>query len=79
LANYFGADTFPAIMGVATPAQMIIGAAAPTMAGYLFDKMGSYTVPFTIGVVVLVIGTVSLCLATPPKTAPSPAEKEALI
>jgi MFS family permease len=68
LANYFGADTFPLIMGVAIPAQMVIGALSPTMAGYFFDRTGSYNIPFTIALAAIVAGTASLCLARPPKT-----------
>jgi len=67
LGNYYGANTFPTVMGIAFPVQMIAGAIGPVFAGVIFDATQSYHIAFLIGQVVMVVGTLAVVLATPPK------------
>lgn len=67
IGNYYGVNTFPAVMGIVFPFQMIMGALAPISAGVIFDLTKSYTMAFMIGLVVIIIGTLALLRTTPPK------------
>ena len=44
--NYFGLKAYPAVIGLVAAIQTGIGAVAPFVAGYVFDKFGSYTPVF---------------------------------
>ena len=47
-AEYFGRTAMGKIQGSMTPLVMFAGAAGPIMAGYFFDKLGSYFISFLI-------------------------------
>ena len=47
-AEYFGRTAMGKIQGSMTPLIMFAGASGPIMAGYFFDKLGSYFVAFLI-------------------------------
>ena len=44
--NYFGLKAYPAVIGLWLLLQTGIGSVAPFVAGYVFDKFGSYTPVF---------------------------------
>jgi MFS family permease len=65
--NYFGMKAYPAVIGVWLAIQTTIGSLAPFIAGYIFDKYGSYT-PAFYGIAGLCLaGSLLLLLATPPR------------
>jgi MFS family permease len=66
-SSYFGRTNYPKIVGIAIPFATILGSAGPLVAGAMYDKTGSYTLPFTITVILLVMSVVCMILAPPPK------------
>jgi len=49
------------------PAPSLLGGLGILMAAKLFDKTGSYALPFTITIGLLILAAVALILAPPPK------------
>jgi MFS family permease len=47
-AEYFGRSALGKIQGFTTPVTMGAGVVGPIMAGYIFDKLGSYSLSFLI-------------------------------
>lgn len=47
-AEYFGSRSFGTIMGFSTMVVTVAAVAAPVLAGWSFDVLGSYTLSFTI-------------------------------
>ena len=66
-SSYFGRTNYPKIVGIAIPFATILGSAGPLVAGAMYDKTGSYTLPFTITVILLIVSVVCMILAPPPK------------
>ncbi|HUA01698.1 MAG TPA: MFS transporter [Candidatus Aquilonibacter sp.] len=56
LGNYYGAKAYPLVLGVTMPFGTIVGAIGPVVAGYFYDKYGSYTQVFS--------GVAAICFAT---------------
>jgi len=67
LGNYYGPESYANIGAVTAPFYVIVGAAVPTVAGYIADNMGSYTIAFVILLAGLVIGVVCSAFLAPPK------------
>jgi len=67
LSSYYGRTNFPKILGITVPFASIFGASGATVAGFMYDATGSYTLPLTIGVLALLVGVVLVILAPPPK------------
>ena len=65
--NYFGMKAYPAVIGVWLAIQTGIGSVAPFVAGYVFDKYGSYTPVFYSIAGLCFAGSLLLLLATPPR------------
>jgi MFS family permease len=65
--NYFGLKAYPAVIGLWLAIQTGIGAAAPFVAGYVFDRFGSYTPVFYSIAGLCFAGSLLLLLATPPR------------
>jgi MFS family permease len=65
--NYFGLKAYPAVIGLWLAIQTSIGALAPFVAGYVFDKYGSYTPTFYSIAGLCFAGSLLLLLATPPR------------
>ena len=63
---YFGRDHYPRIMGIAMPFRTILASGEPPFAGALFDVTGSYVIPFTVLIFLLLGGVLCLALASPP-------------
>ncbi len=64
-ADYFGRGAIGRIYGVAQPAILIAGSLGPWLAGYLFDRTGSYDGFFRFAIVVCLV-CVGLFLLAPP-------------
>ena len=63
---YFGRRAFASIMGMSMVPMNVLLFAMPLFAGYMFDKTGSYAIPFTTAAVVGVAGaTLFLLLGEP--------------
>ncbi len=65
--NYFGLKAYPAVIGLWLAIQTGIGSVAPFVAGYVFDKFGSYTPVFYSIAGLCFAGSLLLLLATPPR------------
>ena len=65
--NYFGLKAYPAVIGLWLALQTGIGSVAPFVAGYVFDKYGSYTPVFYSIAGLCFVGSMLLLLATPPR------------
>ena len=66
-SSYYGRTNYPKIVGIAIPFATILGSAGPLVAGAMYDKTGSYTLPFTIAVILLLVSVVCMILAPPPR------------
>jgi MFS family permease len=75
LANYYSPNTFPQVMGIVFPFQMVVGGLSPFTVGIIYDLTRSYTIGFGIGLAGLVIGTTAIILAVPPRKAGNITEK----
>ena len=67
LANYYGAENFPVILGYFAPCWSLPSSLGAPFAGYIRDTMGSYIPAWKIFIVLLIIALVFLILAKPPK------------
>ncbi|MDY6933898.1 MAG: MFS transporter [Spirochaetota bacterium] len=67
VANYFGQDLFPNVMGFIMPFLVVIGAIVPVGAGYIADALGSYDLAFMIIILIMMIGFILSFFLTPPK------------
>lgn len=65
--NYFGLKAYPAVIGLWLAIQTGIGSVAPFVAGYVFDKTGSYTPVFYSIAGLCFAGSLLLLMATPPR------------
>ena len=64
--DYFGRKRFATIMGISAVPMNLIMMGAPIAAGYLFDTLGSYTVPFLSLAALNYTGAVLILLAKKP-------------
>lgn len=76
LSSYFGRRDYPKIMGIIGVFSIIIGSTGAAVAGVIYDATKSYTLAFTIGLVVAAIGLLCMIFVRPP-VHPSPKEKSA--
>ena len=67
LANYYGAENFPVILGYFAPCWSLPASLGAPFAGYIRDTMGSYIPAWKIFIALLIIALVFLILAKPPK------------
>ena len=64
--NYFGRKAYPSIIALMLAVQITIGAAAPIVAGYIYDVHKTYAVAFYSAAALCLVGCVVLLKATPP-------------
>lgn len=74
LPTYFGRTNYSKIMGI-TMVFTAIGTTGASVGGVIFDATKSYTVPFTVAVIVGAIGLMCALLIRPPTIHPSLKEK----
>ena len=70
-ANYFGRTFLGAIRGVVMPLNLISSSGGPLFAAWLRDATGSYHLPYTVFLIVAVLGTFILYLTRPPVKRPA--------
>jgi MFS family permease len=68
MAVYFGREHMGAIRGVVTPATQVVGAASPVFAGWMWDRVGSYDLPFTVFALSWIASGLLMLLARPPRS-----------
>lgn len=66
-AEYFGRKAFGKIGGFMSPVVMVGGISGPILAGYIFDRFGSYNGIFITIVVLQVLASVAMFFARPEK------------
>ena len=67
VATYFGNHNFAQVYSVAVPIVTLIGAAAPTLAGYVYDQQGSYSLAFNATAVLALVCAALIAICRPPK------------
>jgi MFS family permease len=70
-AEYFGAKSFGAIMGVSSLVVTLGGVIAPVVAAWAYDATGSYTMSFTILAILAALGSLFLVFLPKPTKAPT--------
>ena len=64
--TYFGSKHNPKIIGISIPITMIMAGMGAPFAGFFFDYSGSYIIPFTTVIFLLIVAFVCLLLAREP-------------
>jgi len=77
VANYFGPAAFASILGAQMPFNNTVAAAAPFLVGLIYDAQGSYTQAFYVVAAFSATAALVLLAATPPRRAPSRADRAA--
>jgi MFS family permease len=69
LGEFFGMRSLGELIGITSAASMLLAALAPSMAGFVFDTTGSYSVAFIIVMAFLfTAGLVATMMREPPIT-----------
>lgn len=66
-ARYYGRKAYGSIQGTSALMLMPSGVAGPVMAGWIWDRTGSYMLVFTFLAAALGVSAVTILFATPPK------------
>jgi MFS family permease len=66
LSNYYGPKLYPLVLGITTPIGTILSAAGPVVAGWFYDKYGSYSQVFYLVAGLSFASAVLLMFARPP-------------
>jgi len=66
-AEYFGAGSFGAIMGISSMVVTSGAVIAPIAAAWAYDVLGSYTLSFTLLAILAGLGSLFLLFLPPPK------------
>ena len=64
-ADYFGREHLGAIRGFGAPFRLL-SPTGPTLTAFLFDRTGSYTLPFSVFAVIFVLMMIAMYFADPP-------------
>lgn len=67
-ADFYGRDNLGAIRGIVWPIQMVFNAVGPFIASIAYDTLGSYTLIFLIFASLIMVASLLIFLAQPPKT-----------
>jgi MFS family permease len=70
LGEFFGLCSVGELIGIASCVSMLFGAAAPYIAGFIFDTTGSYFIAFAIMTVLLFSGAIVVTLMKKPLPTP---------
>lgn len=74
LAQSFGLASLGQLVGISTAIGQLIGATAPSVMGFIFDRTDSYTAGFyTLVAILVVTGTIAFFMKPPAPRAPQPA------
>ncbi len=66
-ARYFGRKSIGSIQGITTLMMMPFGVIAPIIVGWIYDRTGSYATAFNLCIGLLVLASVLILFAQPPK------------
>jgi len=66
-SRYFGRKSFGTIAGVSRAIIMPVGVIGPVLAGFIFDRTGSYMTAFILFAVLLCISSIIMASVAPPK------------
>jgi MFS family permease len=66
LGNYYGPRVYPLVLGITTPIGTILGAFGPVIAGWFYDKYGTYAPVFSIVAGLCFASAILLVFARPP-------------
>ncbi|MBI2936499.1 MAG: MFS transporter [Chloroflexi bacterium] len=66
-ATYFGREHMGAIRGVVAPVGSLVASTSPVIAGWMWDRLGSYDVPFTLYAIAWIVAGMLVPLTRPPK------------
>ena len=69
LADFFGMGSLGELIGITMATGIFTGAFAPYLAGFLFDKTGSYLAVFSIMIVLLLVGGIIASVVSKPNAA----------
>jgi MFS family permease len=72
LANYYGARAYPAVFAAASAIQSTLGAVAPVIAGYWYDRHASYGPVFLAVAALCAAGAITLAVISPPRRRATP-------
>ncbi len=72
VADYFGSARYASIRGFSSTMQTPVGIAAPLFAGIMYDRTGSYVIPFTVFGFVALTGALWVMLIRRPMWADLP-------
>jgi OFA family oxalate/formate antiporter-like MFS transporter len=67
LSNYFGSAAYASVIGVTLATQTTVGALGSFVAGDLYERFGSYSVPFTATAILCFAGAILLVIIRPPQ------------
>lgn len=67
IGRYFGAASFATVMGLQMPINTLATAIAPTLAGVLFDRFGTYSLALWTITGIAVLGALLIIGARPPR------------
>lgn len=68
IGNYFGANSFAAVMGILFPIVQLFGASAPYLAGLVYDAQGSYYSVFAGSAALAFVSSIIIFFTKPPKS-----------
>jgi sugar phosphate permease len=66
-SRYFGRKSIGSIQGISTLMMMPFGVIAPIIVGAIYDRTGSYTIAFNLCIGLLVLASLMILFARPPK------------
>jgi cyanate permease len=67
-ADFYGRDNLGAIRGIVWPVQMVFNAIGPFIASIAYDSLGSYMLIFLIFAGLIMVASLLVFIATPPRT-----------
>ncbi len=70
--NYWGPEAFPGISGLVSPIAMLIQGSAAPLAGFFYDRQGTYFTILIISWVAVAVGFTAMLFCRPPKRTESP-------
>jgi MFS family permease len=79
LGNWFGAQAYASVFGLASAVQSTLGAVAPVLAGWWFDRTGSFVGVFVGVAIACAAGGLVILLLRPPFRPRSPRDGIAVI
>lgn len=67
IASYFGAASFPTVMGMQTPIQTLLVSSVPAVAGVIYDQVGTFSLTLWTLATALLLGAIMIMWARAPQ------------